>query len=820
MDLTRSGGPGDRPPIDPEQQRQLDLQRELERQKEQELQRPVIAAQLEAHIDQRPDLQNYLKQFKPEEQYKLKQAMTDSVARFGSYAKQIDHVQIGKQDGKLYVLSSKYFTSIADPARVLGISEEERFNLSRPNRQESVAERAGAPTLPHELQPPAKDAALTLEREQAADNRQQHVERESGQSRPQPARLPQEMMPQQGPHLAQRLNDISQQIEQHLGDQLKHYSPAQQQALAQALSQEVSDFAGWEPQIRQVNRDENGLLHVLYNKTGEITLDPQQVLQPERQQDIPREPLSLEAQQAQDTQRQLREQADQLTQLNPIERMTLESRLREAVGDERIESLRLEGEDTFRIGLSNGLLLTATTGELLSMDSGRELLQRAQVDPAGVNQQSDSGLYGENSLELHISREPLAYTVQTGDGLERIGHRLSAEHPDAAAWYVLQDLQERYGEKGAGSVHYNPQRNRITVHPGQHGEIDLSQRSEQELAVAGRQFRRYIGKESAEDIRREAVRQENERRLQTQREQQSSDQSYLQFSLQYIADQRQLDPNTPQNRITYEQKPINYYATNLHAMGLDPASEDAYISRRNKEGGWTGVTAGVLTAKRTFYESWNILTLGAVKAQDELVLQHNHNLITDEQYNRGTLWNAGSKTAMVVAGGWMARAGGAQTLELKALTQSVKTPWPYVGATVSGVSDAGWQYYSTGDIRLKQVAVASGTGFLLTPYAMRANIAGNGIIGATNGLANASFQNAYYGDQSDLAGSMKWGGILGASGAKTGSHFQQAISPHSSQVAALLQPIYDKTPGYVMGNISSMLISSTPNPLGTSSPKE
>lgn len=408
MDLTRSGGPGERPPIDPEQQRQLDLQRELERQKEQELQRPVIAVQLEAHIDQRPDLQNYLRQFKPEEQDKLKQAMTDSIARFGACAKQINHVQIGKQDGKLYVLSSKYFMGIADPAQTLGISEQERYDLSRPKQQESIA---GQPTA----------LTRTPEREQTADNRQQHLqhpepaERESGQRRLESGQMPQDMTPQQGPHLTQRLNEISQQIERHLGDQLKHYSPEQQQALTQALSKEVSDFAGWDPQIKQIRSDENGLLHVRYNKTGEITLDPQQVLQPERDIARPQATLTETEQLRQDTQRQLAQQIEQLTQFNPMERMVMESRLREAVGDESIKSLRMEGEDTFHLDMNNGMVLTATSYELLNMESGRELLQRAPVGQLAQNGRSaEAGnlLIDPSLKELTLS-EPIAVLAQS-----------------------------------------------------------------------------------------------------------------------------------------------------------------------------------------------------------------------------------------------------------------------------------------------------------------------------------------------------------------------------------------------------------------------
>lgn len=78
MDLTRGGGPGDRPPIDPA----LEQQRELTQQREQELIKPALMAELEQHLNQRPDLQQHLSQYQPEEQDVLKQAIVDSAARF------------------------------------------------------------------------------------------------------------------------------------------------------------------------------------------------------------------------------------------------------------------------------------------------------------------------------------------------------------------------------------------------------------------------------------------------------------------------------------------------------------------------------------------------------------------------------------------------------------------------------------------------------------------------------------------------------------------------------------------------------------------
>ena len=412
FELTRGGGPGDRPPIDPELQRQQEQQRAVERELVQEQQLPALMEQLDKSLSENPKVSAYLQRLDPEEQDEFKQKLGREISqRTGlNGLKSIDQINLGK-DGSIHVGFNEF-----------------RSVFLKPDQVERPAPAVTEPTA----QTPPKQAELeTRQPPQAAiapEKAEQHsrpqTSRDQHHRRPDPVALPQEMTPQRGPHLEQRLTDIQQQITPLLDKQLDGYPPGQQQQLSQALTREVSDFAGWQPQIKQISTDDNGLIHVHYNKSGEISLDPQQVLQPERQADIPRplDPLSIEEQQRQDTQRQIQQQIEHLTQHNPNQQLIMEHRLREAVQDERIESLRMDGEDTFQLGLSNGMVLTATTYELLNMDSGRELLERAQVDPANANERSEPMVITEEGINWEEKRAQqallLAEAIQQGGLIE------------------------------------------------------------------------------------------------------------------------------------------------------------------------------------------------------------------------------------------------------------------------------------------------------------------------------------------------------------------------------------------------------------------
>lgn len=126
--------------------------------------------------------------------------------------------------------------------------------------------------------------------------------------------------------------------------------------------------------------------------------------------------------------------------------------------------------------------------------------------------------------------------------------------------------------------------------------------------------------------------------------------------------------------------------------------------------------------------------------------------------------------------------------------------WAGFGATASGFSDAGAEYYQNETIRPGQVVVAAGTGAVFTPFGIGASIGKSMLLGSANGVANNLFQNIYYGDTNSLSYGALLGGAFGVLGAKAGGMISNYLDgfKFNPQVSAVLQ----NTPSVIIKNSS------------------
>ena len=464
MELHRGGGPGDRPPLDQEQQRQLELQQQMEREQRVTEQTPQVMAQLGKELDQHPTLGPQLKQYNQEQQEEIKKALTDGITQRTGHngLQRIDAIAPTKDGGiivnfnefRSVYLKGDQLPTLADGSRPIKIGEPARSAMpeqsSGQERQSPSREPAQQRTQPDlassvqreretaEFQRPAQERTLPAPGEYTSLNNLAQRQQQEQQNAPLDDRhvakphfengvLAVKPIPYTNPFSLQpishepqqRQNDIQTLLEPKLGHALDSYNPTQQNQLKQALTEEISDITGGSLKIDHIEKLDDGRLAVELNRgLHQVYIDPQQVLQPEREQPRSQPPLTIEEQQRQDTQRQLQDKISQLGQHTPIDQMIMESRLREAVGDERIESLRIEGEDTIQLGLRNGMVLTASTHELLNMTNGRELLNRSQADSTAQNSHNaEAGnLLVDPRLKDQALPDPIAVLAQAKTG--------------------------------------------------------------------------------------------------------------------------------------------------------------------------------------------------------------------------------------------------------------------------------------------------------------------------------------------------------------------------------------------------------------------
>lgn len=310
MELTRGDGPGERPPIDPEQQRQLELQQQLEREQLREQQQPQVMTALDKHLEEHPALSRQLSGYSTTQQNDIKHTLADEITqRLGSNGlNRIDFVLPAK-DGGIIVHFNEF--------RMVYLKGDQM-----PLRSPDTANRHTPQEPP--IQPEQQSESITRQSSLAPANREQET---PAVARPSPE-IPAPPEPARDP--AERQAAIRQQLDTRLGDTLNLYPADQQTTLKQALMTEISDIGGNRLHIGQIEQQEDGRLTVELNRgLNRVTIDPQDILKPE----IPREPpvLSLEEQQRQDTQRQIQQQLAQLGQHTPLDQMIIESRLREAV---------------------------------------------------------------------------------------------------------------------------------------------------------------------------------------------------------------------------------------------------------------------------------------------------------------------------------------------------------------------------------------------------------------------------------------------------------------------------------------------------------
>lgn len=98
-----------------------------------------------------------------------------------------------------------------------------------------------------------------------------------------------------------------------------------------------------------------------------------------------------------------------------------------------------------------------------------------------------------------------------------------------------------------------------------------------------------------------------------------------------------------------------YSGTNAEFYGVDPASEAARYEERRKNGTSDSID-WVMLGRITAYSFHNMMSLGQVSRQDELVIQRTTGTINENQFWRGTFISAGTRLAVVATGGIAGRA--------------------------------------------------------------------------------------------------------------------------------------------------------------------